>query len=233
MHPDMTISIREPHRQFFDGMLAVASASGIYETCKHLSFDKLLEMNIANFAPTDQMGQRDMFGQLTHIKNAGSRIRVDVPAARWDPDLPTYELFACAARHICGGLLFEYNREHDTRYRLTIPKTKSMLPWLVERFWRTLKYEEVNLKAYADARDAQNQIGAFIDRYNTWRPHSAHGDRVPQVRSMRMSPDSASRIQLGGHCPPNPLGFPLWGLPGRTMNERTTIQLTLHYRPSV
>lgn len=51
---------------------------------------------------------------------------------------------------------------------------------IVERFWRTLKYEEVYLKAYADASDAQDQIGDFIDRYNAWRPHSAHGDRVPQ-----------------------------------------------------
>lgn len=50
---------------------------------------------------------------------------------------------------------------------------------IVERFWRTLKYEEVYLKAYTDGPDAQRQIGEFIERYNTWRPHSAHGDRVP------------------------------------------------------
>jgi len=50
---------------------------------------------------------------------------------------------------------------------------------IVERFWRTLKYEEVYLKAYTDATDAAQHIGRFIERYNTWRPHSAHGDRVP------------------------------------------------------
>lgn len=50
---------------------------------------------------------------------------------------------------------------------------------IVERFWRTLKYEEVYLKAYTDAPDARSQIGEFIDRYNTWRPHSAHGELVP------------------------------------------------------
>jgi putative transposase len=50
---------------------------------------------------------------------------------------------------------------------------------IIERFWRTLKYEEVYLKAYTSAVDAEQQIGAFIERYNTWRPHSAHGDRVP------------------------------------------------------
>lgn len=50
---------------------------------------------------------------------------------------------------------------------------------IVERFWRTIKYEEVYLKAYEDALDAQEQLGAFIERYNAWRPHSAHGERVP------------------------------------------------------
>ncbi len=50
---------------------------------------------------------------------------------------------------------------------------------IIERFWRTLKYEEVYLKAYTDATDAAQQLGTFIDRYNTWRPHTAHGDRVP------------------------------------------------------
>jgi putative transposase len=51
---------------------------------------------------------------------------------------------------------------------------------IVERFWRTLKYEEVYLKAYTDAQDAAQQIGEFIERYNTWRPHSAHDELVPE-----------------------------------------------------
>ena len=50
---------------------------------------------------------------------------------------------------------------------------------IIERFWRTLKYEEVYLKAYTDATDAAHQIATFIERYNSWRPHSAHGNRVP------------------------------------------------------
>ena len=50
---------------------------------------------------------------------------------------------------------------------------------IIERFWKTIKYEEVYLKAYTNAVDAQEQIGTFIHRYNSWRPHSAHGDRVP------------------------------------------------------
>jgi putative transposase len=40
----------------------------------------------------------------------------------------------------------------------------------VERLWRSLKYEEVHLKAYADGREARVGIGAWVAFYND-RPH--------------------------------------------------------------
>jgi len=49
----------------------------------------------------------------------------------------------------------------------------------VERFWRTLKYEEVYLKAYADAREARREIGRYIRFYNGERPHQALGYKTP------------------------------------------------------
>ena len=36
----------------------------------------------------------------------------------------------------------------------------------VERLWRTVKYEEVYLKAYADAREARRELGAYFRFYN-------------------------------------------------------------------
>ena len=49
----------------------------------------------------------------------------------------------------------------------------------VERLWRTVKYEEVYLKAYQDGRDARMGIGAYFRFYNTQRPHQALGYRTP------------------------------------------------------
>lgn len=49
----------------------------------------------------------------------------------------------------------------------------------VERFWRTLKYEEVYLKAYQDAREARTEIGRYIQFYNTERPHQALRYKTP------------------------------------------------------
>jgi len=42
-----------------------------------------------------------------------------------------------------------------------------------ERFWRTLKYEEVYTKEYASPREARMEIGWFIQRYNHERPHQS------------------------------------------------------------
>jgi len=52
---------------------------------------------------------------------------------------------------------------------------------IIERFWRTLKYDEVYLKEYESMTDAKNQIGTYIDKYNTSRPHQALGGLTPEM----------------------------------------------------
>jgi putative transposase len=49
----------------------------------------------------------------------------------------------------------------------------------IERLWRTLKYEEVYLKAYSDAVEARREIGRYFIFYNTKRPHQALGYKTP------------------------------------------------------
>ncbi len=43
----------------------------------------------------------------------------------------------------------------------------------IERLWRTVKYEEVYLKAYQDGKDARADIGDYFRFYNAERPHQA------------------------------------------------------------
>ncbi|MBH0619334.1 transposase, partial [Salmonella enterica] len=49
----------------------------------------------------------------------------------------------------------------------------------IERLWRSLKHEDVYLKAYADGREARAGIAAWITFYNTQRFHQALGNRTP------------------------------------------------------
>lgn len=51
----------------------------------------------------------------------------------------------------------------------------------VERLWRSLKYEEVHLKAYADGREARAGISAWVTFHNMTRPHQALGNRTPMA----------------------------------------------------
>ena len=50
---------------------------------------------------------------------------------------------------------------------------------LLERLWRTVKYEEVYLKAYSSGREAKAGLDAYFHFYNNQRPHQALGYRTP------------------------------------------------------
>jgi putative transposase len=49
----------------------------------------------------------------------------------------------------------------------------------VERFWRSIKYEEVYLRAYEDVPEARQSISRYLDFYNGRRPHTALDRRTP------------------------------------------------------
>jgi len=50
---------------------------------------------------------------------------------------------------------------------------------VVERLWRTVKYEEVYLRAYSNGREAKAGLDDYFRFYNTQRPHQALGYRTP------------------------------------------------------
>ena len=50
----------------------------------------------------------------------------------------------------------------------------------VERLWRSLKYENVYLHAYASVPEAKAGIGDWLNFYNEERLHQAHGYRTPR-----------------------------------------------------
>jgi putative transposase len=49
----------------------------------------------------------------------------------------------------------------------------------VERLWRSIKYEEVYLRAYDSVSDARASLGRYLDFYNRTRPHSSLAARTP------------------------------------------------------
>jgi putative transposase len=51
----------------------------------------------------------------------------------------------------------------------------------IERLWRSLKYEDIYLKGYADGREVRAGIASWIGFYNGRRPHQALADRTPMA----------------------------------------------------
>jgi putative transposase len=76
----------------------------------------------------------------------------------------------------------------------------------IERLWRTVKYEEVYLKAYQDARDAKINLGNYFHFYNTERPHQSHGYRTPAevYFTIPLEPTNGGMIES---LTPDPLGI--------------------------
>jgi putative transposase len=50
----------------------------------------------------------------------------------------------------------------------------------IERLWRSLKYEEVYIKAYGSVAEARRSLGAWLAFYNDERPHQSLGYRTPR-----------------------------------------------------
>jgi len=51
----------------------------------------------------------------------------------------------------------------------------------IERLWRSLKYEEVFIKAYGSVLEARRGIGGWLCFYNDERPHQALGYQTPRA----------------------------------------------------
>ncbi|MFY9512342.1 MAG: integrase core domain-containing protein, partial [Rubrivivax sp.] len=51
----------------------------------------------------------------------------------------------------------------------------------VERLWKSVKYEDVYLKAYESVSAARHSLGAYFEFYNARRPHQSQDGRTPDM----------------------------------------------------
>jgi len=71
---------------------------------------------------------------------------------------------------------------------------------MAERFWWSLKHEDMYLRDYGTVPELKTGIEAYIERYNTWRPHPALGGITPSLpvrgKDHRVSPETGCRSAL-------------------------------------
>ncbi|MBB5061222.1 transposase InsO family protein [Granulicella aggregans] len=59
----------------------------------------------------------------------------------------------------------------------------------MERIWRTIKYEEVYLRAYDSVQEARTCLGKYIEFYNQIRPHSSLKGKTPNQVHLNRLPE--------------------------------------------
>jgi putative transposase len=62
----------------------------------------------------------------------------------------------------------------------------------VERLWRSVKYEEVYLRAYDNVGDARASLGRYLVFHNALRPHSSLDARTPDHAYFNPLPHSVA-----------------------------------------
>ena len=106
------------------------------------------------------------------------------------------------------------------RHEVTISmdgKGRYMDNIFVERLWRSLKYEEVYLNAYASVAEAKAGIGSWLSFYNEERQHQSLGYRTPRQAYEAECPWICGRSA-------SPTGCAFAHIPtGTTANHRTNV----------
>ena len=62
----------------------------------------------------------------------------------------------------------------------------------VERLWRSIKYEEIYLRAYDAVSEARASIGRYLTFYNSRRPHSSLDRQTPDQAYFNRRPQTAA-----------------------------------------
>jgi len=73
---------------------------------------------------------RELMGRIIVIPASPDRVSVEVRAARWQPDPPTYRAYVAAAREIFKPLLHQYNRKFHSNRKLQVQSQAATEPHL-------------------------------------------------------------------------------------------------------
>ena len=71
----------------------------------------------------------------------------------------------------------------------------------VERLWRSIKYEEVYLRAYDTVSDARASIGKYLHFYNGRRPHSSLDRKTPDTENGVENAADGKAVSAGAIIP--------------------------------
>ena len=64
----------------------------------------------------------------------------------------------------------------------------------IERLWKTVKYEDIYLKAYSSLADVRRGLKVYFERYNSRRHHQGLNDRTPDEVYLNTLPEAKEAV---------------------------------------
>ena len=64
----------------------------------------------------------------------------------------------------------------------------------IERIWKTVKYEDIYLKAYSSIADVRQGLKTYFERYNSRRRHQGLNDRTPDEVYLTTLPEAKEAV---------------------------------------
>ncbi len=93
-------------------------------------------------------------------------------------DPPISQTISCVAGPIASQLFF--NPLIDNEIKISMDgKGRTLYNTFIERFWRTIKYEHLYLRACSDGRELQEGLSNYVGFYNQDREHQSLSYQTP------------------------------------------------------
>ncbi len=128
--PNITLKPDCEPKLFLNRMEGLANKSNLIQEVRRDTHLGVSAMDILAFMPLDQNGHVEIIGQFIHFFDKPLPLSVEVRARTWNPDQPNYEAYVKEAKRIAGCLIKAYNKNFNSRRRLTIQKKKQTEPTL-------------------------------------------------------------------------------------------------------
>ena len=143
--PLISIKIDTSSSEFLNRMEHVAMQTGQYlvDLQQEVGVEQASTLIIKPMLVTQH---RDLEGSLSARPTLKARVEVEVHAARWHPDPPTYQVYTVAARELFMPLLHGYNQQYHSNRKLNIQSQEATEPHLPE-VAQTL-FEDFERRAY-------------------------------------------------------------------------------------
>jgi hypothetical protein len=143
--PLISIKIDTSPSEFLDRMQQVALQSGQYlvDLQQEVGGEGTGTLILKPMLVTQH---RDLEGSLSATPGSKTHLEVEVHAARWHPDPPTYQVYATAARELFMPLLHSYNLQYRSNRKLNIQSREATEPRLPEV--ARILFEDFERRAY-------------------------------------------------------------------------------------